>query len=153
MDPGGLSTMMDWIHAHDRIMWGLAGTSAFTFVASLFIVPLMIVRIPVNYFDPAAEHPHPFADHHPVLRTVLLAGKNLLGLFFVLLGVLMLILPGQGVLTILAGMVLIDFPGRRRAIGWVVSRKAVLNSMNWIRERAGREALVLNPREFGGTAR
>ncbi len=136
--------MLDWVRHHETILWALIGVSAFTLVASLFLVPWMIVRIPVDYFDPMSVHEHPFADHHPAVRLLLVVGKNLLGVFFVLLGVLMLVLPGQGLLTILAGLVLIDFPGRRRALEWIVSHQPVLRSLNWIRERAGRDPLVVS---------
>ena len=44
----------------------------------------------------------------------MIIGKNLLGVFFVLIGIAMLVLPGQGILTIIAGMMLLDFPGRHR---------------------------------------
>jgi hypothetical protein len=65
------------------------------------------------------------------------------GYLFLVLGAFMLILPGQGVLTIVAGLALIDFPGKHRLIQWLVARPSVLKSMNWMRERAGRDPLIV----------
>jgi len=55
----------------------------------------------------------------------------------------MLVLPGQGLLTILAGLVLLHFPRKHELLRWIVSRPAVLASANWVRHRAGRPPLVV----------
>lgn len=123
-------------------MWWLIGISAVTFVTSIIAVPWMLMRIPARYFM-TAKHPHPWADRHPVIRHSFVIGKNLLGFIFVVLGLLMLILPGQGILTILAGLVLLDFPGKHRVLLWTMSRPAVLKSVNWIRGKAHHEPLVM----------
>jgi drug/metabolite transporter (DMT)-like permease len=57
----------------------------------------------------------PWADRHPAVRFAFGVGKNLLGVAFVLAGVMMLVLPGQGVLTIVVGAVLADFPASTRS--------------------------------------
>jgi hypothetical protein len=60
-----------------------------------------------------------------------------------LMGVAMLVLPGQGVLTIITGLLLLDFPGKYRFERWLVRRGPVLRGVNWLRDRAGRQALRL----------
>jgi hypothetical protein len=135
--------MFDWVRAHDRLFWWLAAFSAVAFVATLLLVPWAVVRIPADYFTRRTPRTGPWADRHPVIRVVLLVGKNLLGLVFLLAGIAMLVLPGQGVLTILAGVMLVDFPGKNRFERWFVGRPAVLRSINWIRQRGGHEPLVM----------
>ena len=71
-------------------------------------------------------------------------GKNALGVVFVLAGVAMILLPGQGVLTILLGIMLTEFPGKYRFERWLVRRRAVLGAINWLRERAGRPPLIVD---------
>lgn len=134
--------MLAWVQQHARLMWWLAVLSAAMFVASLAAMPWLLVRIPPRYFM-TDKHPHPWADRHPIIRLLFSAGKNLLGLALVALGVLMLVLPGQGILTILVGLVLLDFPGKHRVLLWTVSRPTVLKSINWIRAKAGHEPLVV----------
>ena len=124
------------------VMFWLAGISALTFVVSIVAVPWMLVRIPARYFM-STRHEHPWADRHPLIRHSFVIGKNLLGIIFVILGLLMLILPGQGILTILAGLVLLDFPGKERVLLWTISRPMVLKSVNWIRAKSNHEPLVV----------
>ena len=134
---------MAWIEAHGELLWWLMILSAFMFVTSVVAVPWMLVRIPHDYFGPGNEHTTPFADHHPVARAILLAIRNVLGLIFLAAGIAMLVLPGQGVLTILAGLVLLHFPKKHELMRWIVSQRAVLTSANWVRHRAGRPPLVV----------
>jgi hypothetical protein len=62
--------------------------------------------------------------------------KNLLGVALVLAGVAMLVLPGQGVLTILLGLMFMNFPGKRRLEQRIVQQPTVFQAMNWMRARA-----------------
>jgi hypothetical protein len=74
--------------------------------------------------------------------------KNLLGYILIAAGILMLVLPGQGMLTIVAGIMLLNFPGKYKLERWIVSRHQVLQSINWVRRRAGQAPLVLEDREI-----
>jgi hypothetical protein len=71
----------------------------------------------------------------------MLVAKNLLGIVLLVAGVLMLVAPGQGLLTIAMGIVLIDFPGKFRLERWVVTRPNVWRTLNWLRRRARRPEL------------
>jgi len=105
------------------------------FIGSLLFVPWAVVRIPADYFHYSRRHRVPWANYHPALRLFLLLGKNLLGLMLVLAGVAMLVLPGQGLLTILIGLLFMDFPGKYRCERWLVTRKRVLQAINWLRHK------------------
>jgi hypothetical protein len=69
--------------------------------------------------------------------------KNVLGYIFVVAGIFMLVLPGQGVLTILVGIMFLNFRRKYELERWIVSRRPVLRSINWVRRHAGRDPLVL----------
>ena len=129
--------MFSWIEAHKSWFAWLAVTSVVMVTASALLIPWFIAKLPVDYFA-RDHHPTPWEDAHPVLRVALIVMKNLFGLVLVALGVLMLILPGQGLLTILAGVALIDFPGRHRVVQWIVAREPVMNALNWLRRKAKR---------------
>jgi Putative transmembrane protein (PGPGW) len=135
--------MLVWVEAHGELLWWLMGLSALMLVASVVAVPWMLVRIPYDYFGAGKHQTTPFADHHPVVRAILLAIRNVVGVLLLAAGIAMLLLPGQGVLTILAGLVLLHFPKKHELMRWIVSRRAVLVSANWIRHRAGRPPLVV----------
>ena len=134
---------MLWIEGHSELLGWLLAFSALMFVASVFAVPWMLVRIPHDYFGPGKHHQTPFADRHPVIRTVLLVLRNAIGVVLLAAGIAMLVLPGQGILTILAALVLLHFPRKHELLRWIVSRRAVLASANWVRQRAGRRPLIV----------
>ncbi len=69
--------------------------------------------------------------------------KNLFGGILFLGGVLMLITPGQGVLTIMIGLMLMDFPGKRNLEIWLVKIKPINSAINWMRKRADKPPLLL----------
>jgi hypothetical protein len=121
-----------------------AAASVIGFVASLIAIPWILVRLPADYFDTRVPR-HWMQGRHPMLRTVGLVLKNMVGVVFVLAGIAMLVLPGQGILTMLIGVSLLDFPGKRRIEARLVSQRVVLQGVNAIRARFGRPPLVLAP--------
>ena len=124
--------------------WWLAAISAVTFVGSLAVVPILAVRIPADYFRREHRGPTPWRRRHPVLRLAVLVLKNALGVVLLLGGIVMLFLPGQGLLTIFLGIMLMDFPGKYRLERYIISRGPVLRAINWVRKRGGVQALELD---------
>ena len=132
-----------WLEANETLLW-LAGVgSLVTFLASLVAIPWLVVRMPADYFLDAKRPMIPFLGEHRALRLLALCLKNLLGGLCVLAGVAMLVLPGQGILAILIGLSLMNFPGKRRLELFLVRQWPVLRGINWIRARAGRPPLRL----------
>ncbi len=123
---------------NEQLIAILIGVSVVTFVGTLIVVPWLLVRLPSDYFVRESREPTMFARAHPVVRQLLIVLKNLLGGIFILGGMAMLVLPGQGILTILLGVSLIDFPGKYTLERKLVQRKAVHRSINWIRRKRGK---------------
>jgi hypothetical protein len=144
--------MIDWLSGHLEawgLTWGqvLVGVliSVVTFVASIAVVTVVLVKLPANYFH--SSHDREFLTHrHPVLRMVGIFLKNLLGLVLVGFGIVMSLpgVPGQGVLTILLGIMLLDFPGKRGLEVKLVSRPRVFQAINALRARFERPPLMLD---------
>ncbi len=135
--------MLEWIQFDNNTIWWIAGTSILTVLVFLIAGPLLVIRIPPDYFAHGRFRRQLWANRHLVLRMVLLTGKNILGCIFVAAGIVMLVLPGQGILTILIGIMLLDFPGRYPLMRWIVARPQVIRTLNWIRRRSGRSPLYL----------
>jgi hypothetical protein len=115
------------------------------FVVSTAIVTFILVKLPENYFH--SSHDRAFlVERHPVLRAVGIFAKNLLGLLLVGGGVIMSLpgVPGPGVLTILLGIMLLDFPGKRALETRIVSRPRVNGAVNSLRARFGKPPLLLD---------
>jgi hypothetical protein len=139
-----MSWLLDWVGEHK---WWLLVLSGVAFLGTLAAIPIVVVRMPSDYFMHREPPPDSWRGLHPVARTTLVVAKNALGLVLLLMGVLMLVLPGQGLLTIIVGVSLLDFPGKRQLELRLARQKPLLNAFNWIRERAGRPPLELPPRE------
>ena len=136
--------MLDWITIDETTVWQLAAFSIASFIATLVLIPFLVVRIPEDYFAEKKRHRwEPWAHEHPLIRWSLLIAKNILGYIFIILGIAMLVLPGQGILTILIGIMFINFPGKYRLERWTVTRPPVLRTINRLRRNAGRQPLVV----------
>jgi hypothetical protein len=140
----------NWITDNQQVFWILGLASAGIFVASLLIMPALIVRIPTDYFAHEQRPPSRWATQHRVVRLAILIGRNVLGLVLVLGGLAMIVMPGQGLLTLFAGIVLIDFPRKYDFERWLVRHRWVHQPLNWLRRKRGREPLRLHPGDQGG---
>lgn len=111
----------------------------------LAAVGVLLVRLPSNYF--CRSRPRDFwIDSHPVIRWAGLVAKNVLGLLAVLLGVILSApgIPGPGVLIILIGITLLDFPGKREWERRIVGRQNILGTINLLRARYRKPPLTLD---------
>jgi hypothetical protein len=116
--------------------------SLLTFLSSLIILPLLILAIPTDYFV-AEQRPHlHWQRSNYLLRLVLIVLKNFLGVLMVIIGLFLLVLPGQGILTLLAGFILLDFPGKFLFLRWLARKEKVLNSLNWVRKKGNKEPFI-----------
>jgi hypothetical protein len=122
------------------IPW-LVAVSAVSLLIGAVLAPVMILRIPSDYFLPERRVRLSSRSRHPVVRVLVLTAKNVLGAVLLLSGFFMLVLPGQGLLTLLAGLILMDYPGKFRFERWLVRRPYVLSAMNWLRVHRGRRPL------------
>ena len=136
-----IPAMFEFLQNNHDLLWLLGIVSVFTFIATLIVVPWLVIKIPADYFSPQKRHVMLWREEHPVVRWTLLLIKNLLGAVLLLLGLGMLIFPGQGLLTILVGLILLDFPGKFRFERWIISKKQILRTVNWLRQKRKREAL------------
>jgi hypothetical protein len=120
----------------------LMGASVASLLIGALIAPALIVRMPPDYFLPERRVTLAERSGHPAARVLLLAAKNVLGAVLLLAGVALLFLPGQGILTLLAGLIIMNYPGKYHFERWLVRRPYVLSAMNWLRSRYGRSPLM-----------
>jgi len=116
-----------------------------TFLANLALVSLILVKIPADYFGESPRSKFLANQSHPV-RVLALVGKNLAGAILVVLGIFLSLpgVPGQGVLTILLGVMLLDLPGLRSFERWIVSSPKVFKAVNNLRQRFDKPPLILD---------
>lgn len=127
-----------WLKAHGLIVGIISGASL---VGSIFLCALVIAYLPFDYFLAKRRVSR---IGRPVLWGVLIVLKNLLAVILIIVGIILIPLPGQGVLTVLIGLVISDIPGKRKLERRIIRSPAVLSALNHIRSRFNRPLLVLD---------
>ena len=138
-----MSHILIWVREYQSLLEWLGGLSLLMFVVTLVVFPLVIIHLPEDYFVRDRRDPARQTRRHPAVWLVLTILKNALGVILVAAGAAMLVLPGQGLLTMLLGVTLVNFPGKFALERRIVSRPSVANTLNRIRESAGRARLEL----------
>jgi len=135
-----ISEIWAWIRLNEDLLWLLGAISVVSFITILIVVPILLVRLPVDYFMLQRRRQR---DSLGLVGWLLRICKNVIGIILVGAGVVMLFLPGQGILTILVGLMITDFPGKHSLERWIIRRPNVGEAINWIRKNAGKPPLKL----------
>ena len=132
-----------------EIDWGLVAWGVALFLASatisLVLVVIVLVSLPRTYFLDRPDR-QLWVDQHPVVRVFLRVLKNAMGIALVVTGILLSLpgIPGQGILTVLVGIMLVDFPGKQQWQRKLVSRPRVRGGVNRIRRKFGKPPFQLS---------
>lgn len=131
------ASLLAWGQAHQGLLLALGAGSIVMFVGTLVAVPIVICRLPRDiYVRRRVPRTRPVG-----LGAALALVRNLIGIAIVAAGILMLVLPGQGLLTIVIGVALVDFPGKHAVERRLIGHPRVIDAMNALRERFGRPPL------------
>lgn len=133
--------LLAWFEAHPRIIIGISVFSVLSFFGTLAALPWLVTRIPPDYFAPPKRKRSRFAKQHPVLRLDILILRNLIGFVVFVMGVVMIATPGPGLITILAGLILMNYPGKYRLERWIIQRPPLLRAVNALRVKRGADPL------------
>lgn len=116
-----------------------------SFFVNLGIVSIILVKLPADHFSKSRKTKF-WAGPRPAIHAAKVIGKNIAGVLLVALGVVLSLpgVPGQGLLTVLLGIMLLDFPGRDRLEQKLLSKPSIVNTINRLRGRFGKPPLVLN---------
>ena len=123
----------------------LVAASVISLLAGLLLLPVFITRIPVDYFSHSHRHRLSASARHPLIRLLIAGSKNLLGIVFLVAGILMLFLPGQGLLMLLVGLIIMNYPGKFALEGWIIKLPHVLPTINWLRAKYNQPPLLAPP--------
>ena len=134
--------MLDWLTEHGELLAWLGIGSAAVFIISLLSLPWLVSLIPDDYFSQQHRQATPWQQHHPAIRALLLIAKNLLGLVLLVGGIIMLVTPGQGILTIAMGLLMLDYPGKYQLERKIASTPSIKRSLNWLRSKRGKPPLI-----------
>ena len=127
-------SLVDFISNYSEWFYWLALASIVLLFVSILIMPFIIARIPVDYFVAPERKfkPQPFSLYKFLLKLL----KNLIGIILIIFGIIMLFTPGQGLLTLLAGLFFTDFPGKYTLERKLIKNPAIFRALNWIRRKS-----------------
>ena len=133
----------------DSVTWEYLLFGVVLFLGSLALsfaaIAIVMVKVPKNYFSS-----HYKRDFLPgssfIVRWGAVIAKNIFGVFLILLGIALSLpgVPGQGILTILLGLIMLDIPGKRPLEARIIKRPAVLSAINNLRAKYGKEPLEVD---------
>src|SRR5436189_2051490 len=128
----------------NQVLLGL-GIFVVSVALSFGSIVVVLVKIPANYFSTHYRQDL-LPDSSWIVRWGAVIAKNLFGVFLILLGIVLSLpgIPGQGILTILLGIIMLDVPGKRPLEARIIKRPAVLSAINKLRAKYGKPALVLD---------
>lgn len=130
--------MLEFLQNHwESILLWISAVSLLALIGTLVALPWAVTLLPADYFNRPRRQVWHRITPYPPLNLLLIALKNCLGLALALLGLVLLFTPGQGLLTLLAGVALMNFPGKYRLERYIAQRTGVLKGINWLRERRG----------------
>jgi len=138
-----LDEILNWFNANEDLVQQIGNASLVVLGITIVLLPIVVAKLPADYFISEKREPARKTRKNPFLWTLLSFVKNLLGLFLILVGIAMLVLPGQGTVTILIGLAISNFPGKYKLERRIASQPAVGDTLNKIRKFTGATPLLM----------
>ena len=120
------------------ILW-LGSISFLVFIFSLISIKWLVALIPSDYF--IEDKRNKYQSSYPLTRLISIIIKNIVGYILIIGGILMLVLPGQGLFTIIIGLMLSNYPGKYFIERKFIAIPSVLKTINWLRKKSNKPPL------------
>jgi len=117
---------------YQDIIISISIISGVLFIASIIFIPTFIKKMPVDYFINKSYHQikiNSFKDF------IIFSIKNIIGFILVLAGIIMLFTPGQGIISIIIGLFLMQFKGKYKLEKKLINNDISFKALNWIRAK------------------
>ena len=140
------NSIVAWLTGYSSILIGLGGLSVLILVFSIAGMGWFIAQIPEDYFTYDKRRGKHWNKYSSKARIAIIIFKNIFGGIMLVGGLFLLVLPGQGLLTMIIGLFLIDYPGKFQLEQKIISIPSIFRSLNWFRAKA-RKPNLLHPRK------
>ena len=127
---------------YKSLIFLLSVISLVIFIFSLLSIKWLVSLIPSDYF--IEKKPSKFKSKYPLIWLISMIVKNLIGYVLIVGGILMLVLPGQGLFTIFIGLIMSNYPGKYFIERKFIAIPSVLRTINWLRKKSNQNPLRIS---------
>lgn len=137
-----LEQIIDLVDEYKSVIFWLSLLSFFIFIFSLVSIKWLVALIPIDYF--VYKKNSKFKTKYPFTWLISMIIKNIIGYLLIIGGILMLVLPGQGLFTIFIGLMMSNYPGKYYIEKKIIAIPSILKTINWLRKQSNKEPIIIN---------
>ena len=141
MDTNYTNIFFEFLSDYKIYLVWLGTLSFIIFIFSLLTIKWLVALIPSDYF--IKKNNSEFRSNYPIFWLVSIIIKNLVGYTLIIGGILMLVLPGQGLFTIFVGLMLSNYPGKFYIERKFIAIPSVLRAINWLRKKSNTPSIKI----------
>ena len=141
MDTNYTNIFFEFLSDYKIYLVWLGTLSFIIFIFSLLTIKWLVALIPSDYF--IKKNNSEFRSNYPIFWLVSIIIKNLVGYTLIVGGILMLVLPGQGLFTIFVGLMLSNYPGKFYIERKFIAIPSVLRAINWLRKKSNTPSIKI----------
>ena len=137
-----LEQIIDHVDEYKSVIFWLSLLSFLIFIFSLVSIKWLVALIPIDYF--VYKKNSKFKTKYPFTWLISMIIKNIIGYLLIVGGILMLLLPGQGLFTIFIGLMMSNYPGKYYIEKKIIAIPSILKTINWLRKQSNKEPIIIN---------
>jgi len=130
------NSLIEIFNVYKNLILWFGSISLFVFLFSLLIIKWLVSLIPEDYFINKKDSK--IKTSNIFIWYMVLIFKNLIGYSLILGGIMMLVLPGQGLFTIIIGLMMSNYPGKYSIEKKFIAIPTILKSINWLRRKSNK---------------
>ena len=141
MELTSFNSLIDIFNVSKNLILWVGSISLFVFLFCLFSIKWLVSLIPEDYFINKKDSK--IKNNNLLAWSLIVIINNLVGYSLILGGIVMLVLPGQGLFTIIIGLMLSNYPGKYSIEKRFIAIPTILKSINWLRKKSNKPPLRL----------
>ena len=136
MELTSFNSLIEIFNVYKNLILWFGSISLFVFLFSLLSIKWLVSLIPEDYFINKKDSK--IKTSNIFIWYIVLIFKNLIGYSLILGGIMMLVLPGQGLFTIIIGLMMSNYPCKYSIEKKFIAIPTILKSINWLRRKSNK---------------
>lgn len=142
MELNSFNSLIEILNTYKSFFIWFGSISFGIFLFSLLSIKWLAGLIPEDYF--INKKGSKIKRNNLLIWYLILIVKNLVGYFLIIGGIMMLVLPGQGLFTIIIGLMLSNYPGKYSIEKKIIAIPSILKSINWLRSKSNKPPIKVS---------